>query len=266
MEQMEQENKRGVGNTNKDNPPNFKCRKWIFTINNPTDDDKKNIESMKCKYIYQLEKGEQMTQHFQGFIEFKNPISFSSMKKKLPRAHIEKCNNTEASKKYCQKTEGRIDGPWIKGYAEPVNLIKEFRPWQQKVIDMIKTKPDDRSIYWYVDEKGGKGKTSLAKYLCMNYNCIYATGKSADIKYLLHSFFEQDETKKNSLIVVFDLTRSTELYVSYQAIEEIKNGIFLNTKYECKQHIFNSPWILVFANFEPDLDKLSDDRWKVEIL
>lgn len=255
-----------IGNTNKVNLPNIRCRKWVFTINNPTEDDAKNIKALNCKYIYQLEQGAQMTQHFQGFIEFKNPISFNSIKKKLPRAHIEKCNNTEASKKYCQKLEGRIDGPWINGYAEPIELIKQFRPWQQEIIDMVNTKPDDRKIYWYFDEVGGKGKTSLAKYLCVNYNCVYATGKASDIKYLLHSFFEQDEAKKNSLIVIFDLTRSTENYVSYQAIEEIKNGIFMNTKYECKQHIFNSPWVLVFANFEPETEKLSMDRWEIRTL
>lgn len=265
MEQVEQRNTEEIGNT-KGQSPNFKCRKWCFTINNPSEEDKKAIESLNCKHIYQLEKGEQMTQHYQGFLEFKNPISFSSMKKKLNRAHLEKCNNTEASKKYCQKTEGRILGPWIKGYAEPVKTITKFRPWQEEIIKMISEKPDDRTIHWFFDEIGGQGKTCLAKYLCLNYNCVYATGKSSDIKYLLHSLFENDESRKNSLIVIFDLTRSIENYVSYQAIEEVKNGIFMNTKYECKQHIFNSPWVLVFANFEPDYERLSADRWKVKTL
>ena len=37
-----------------------------------------------------------------------------------------------------------------------------------------------------------------------------------------------------------DFTRDVEEYVSYQAIEAIKNGIFYNTKYESKMITYNT--------------------------
>jgi hypothetical protein len=62
-------------------------------------------------------------------------------------------------------------------------------------------------------------------------------------------------------ILLLDIPRSLEEYVSYQGIEEIKNGMFFNTHYEAKMVCYDSPHVVVFANFEPDLSKLSRDRW-----
>ena len=70
--------------------------------------------------------------------------------------------------------------------------------------------------------------------------------------------------KKNKLkIVMIDLTRCIENYVSYQGIEEIKNGIFYNTKYESGMVLFDSPHIIIFANFPPEEGKLNADRWNI---
>ena len=63
-----------------------------------------------------------------------------------------------------------------------------------------------------------------------------------------------------------DFTRDVEEYVSYQAIEAIKNGIFYNTKYESKMITYNSPHVIIFANFFPDITKLSSDRWVIREL
>jgi len=54
-----------------------------------------------------------------------------------------------------------------------------------------------------------------------------------------------------------------EEYISYGAMEKIKNGFYMSSKYESKPIIRNCPHIICFANFEPDYDKLSQDRWKV---
>ena len=35
-------------------------------------------------------------------------------------------------------------------------------------------------------------------------------------------------------------------------------------KYESKPICRNSPHVIIFANFEPDLDKLSNDRWIIK--
>ena len=54
--------------------------------------------------------------------------------------------------------------------------------------------------------------------------------------------------------------------ISYDAIESIKNGLICNTKFETGYKAFGEVHIIVFANMEPDYEKLSEDRWEVHPL
>jgi len=66
--------------------------------------------------IFQLEVGETGTPHFQGYVEFKQPLRIAAMKKICPRAHFEIAKGSQAqNKKYCTKEEGRLVGPWEYG-------------------------------------------------------------------------------------------------------------------------------------------------------
>lgn len=88
---------------------------YLFTINNPTDND--NPEKWEYKYlIYQIEKGENETTHYQGYIIFKKKMSIAGLKKINSRAHWELRKGThEQAVAYCSKKETRIDGPFIFG-------------------------------------------------------------------------------------------------------------------------------------------------------
>lgn len=98
--------KTGQGNTNLD--PSTRSRYWCFTLNNYTEEDITNITILRCDYVFQEEKGENGTPHLQGILMFKNACSFRSVKKKIPRAHIERCKNKLASIKYCSKPDTRV--------------------------------------------------------------------------------------------------------------------------------------------------------------
>lgn len=87
---------------------NAKSRNWCFTLNNYTEEEIKNLEKLECKYIFQEEKGENGTPHLQGLLMFSNAVYFNSVKKMLPRAHIERCKNKVSSIKYCTKPETRV--------------------------------------------------------------------------------------------------------------------------------------------------------------
>lgn len=263
MTDLTQDDTTTIGNTK----INSRARKWVFTINNPrdTDDTLLRLLLSKSKYVYQREQGEEGTQHIQGYCEFINARSFKSMKEILPRAHIEKCRDSDASILYCQKEETRIAGPWgplvIQKIKDPLK-DKELKQWQQDIINLLYEEPDERTIHWYYDSNGGAGKTSLAKHLCIKYpnQILYCGGKSTDIKYAISKFIEEGNYPN---MCIFDYTRSMEAYVSYEALETIKNGIFFNNKYESKMILYNSPHVVVFSNFKPELERLSLDRWNI---
>lgn len=84
-----------------------KSRNWCFTLNNYTLDDIGTLTQSSYQYIFQEEKGENGTAHLQGLLCSNNAVSFNSIKKLIPRAHIEACKNKNASINYCKKGESR---------------------------------------------------------------------------------------------------------------------------------------------------------------
>lgn len=253
------------------NTSNIRARYWQIVINNYNDEKlektKKFCEKNCTKFYINQEKGENNTPHLQIHMEFKNARYFNSLKKEFPDAHIEKVRNRDASAEYCQKEETAIapnisGGTMIKKIKDPLEN-KTLHQWQKDIINLCKTEPDDRKVNWYYDEIGGKGKTSLAKHLWIKNpkNLIYLGGKANDIKHGVKSF--TDNIDNDLKICIFDFTRSIENYISYEAIENVKNGFFFNGKYEACMVGFNSPHVIIFANFQPDITKLSLDRWNI---
>ncbi len=240
--------------------PSKRVRKWCFTENNPKVENYTNYIGFAKKYIFQLEEGENKTPHLQGVIELENAKTLKALSKLMPRARLSPCRDWKSSVLYCQKADGRLDGPWAKGIPiiRPLKTIQKFRPWQKLVVDLIRTEPDDRTINWYWESTGASGKTALAKYICANYNAIVLGGKGNDCLYAV-----ADWKDPNDLIVIFDFSRQTEEYISYSAMEKIKDGCFFSGKYESKMCIMNSPHLICFANFKPNLLMLSQDRWNV---
>lgn len=89
-------------------------RHWVFTYNNPT----APIEwPAHVKYaVYQREVGESGTAHFQGYVEFTNPVRLSGVRKILPTAHWEERRGTrEEARAYATKEATRVEGPFEHG-------------------------------------------------------------------------------------------------------------------------------------------------------
>lgn len=84
---------------------NLRLRNFVFTINNYTDTDVSSLKSLNSKYIvFGYEVGESGTPHLQGYCELPNALTFKSLKKKLPTAHIERRNGTPLqASNYCKK-------------------------------------------------------------------------------------------------------------------------------------------------------------------
>lgn len=266
--------KAGSGNTNSlpviDNIDK-EYRSMFFTLNNYDDNDIKAIKAYfqgrkNILYVFQEETGENGTPHLQGCFKSKSSIKFSTLKNLNNRIHWERCRSWIQAVDYCSKEDTRSGEIYtnmsikatIKDPLKDVELYK----WQKNIIKLLDKDPDNRTIHWFYDKDGCKGKTTLAKHLCLKHpnNILYTGGKANDIKYAVSEFTSNHEN--NLKMVIFDFARSQEQYVSYQAIEEVKNGILFNNKYEAKMVVFNNPHVVVFSNFEPDYEALSSDRIK----
>lgn len=128
----------------------------------------------------------------------------------------------------------------------------ELREWQQEVV-MALMMQNDRHILWLYDEEGGRGKTTLAKYLTKEYQAlILHNGSTPDVAMAYNK----------EKYVIFDYTR-TEERINYKAIEHLKNGIIFSSKYQSKMKFFPPPKILCLSNNLPDITGLSKDRWHI---
>lgn len=254
VEQLEQS---GTCNTR------IKSRAYLGTWNDYPEDYETKLKKYE-KFVFQKEIGESGNEHIQFAIYTKNPTRVSTIREELVGAHIEIAKSWGACKNYCAKKETAVEGTLVSNVKnrkvkDPLEG-KELRPLQAKILEILECDADDRTIHWVVDLVGNSGKTTLAKSLCLNRkDCIYITGKSSDMKYGISKWLEKNELG----VVLIDLARSQECFVSYQGIEEVKNGIFYNTKYESGMCMFDSPHVIVFANFEPEMGKLSADRWNI---
>lgn len=236
-------------------------KRWIFVWNNYPSDYKTylallapNIHGM----IYGREVGESGTPHLQGYLEFREKMRPSETKGLPKQMHWEPAKKSRLENIiYCSK-----DGDWEASrpsYRRPrrPRIISDLRPWQQEIVNIVKTLPDERTIHWYWEPNGGIGKTSMNRYLCDNWDALVCSGKAADMKYAI----AQMEVKPS--LIIFDVPRCNMGYISYTGIEEIKNACFFSSKYESGQVLFDFPHVFVFANEPPDYDKMSMDRWHV---
>ncbi len=129
----------------------------------------------------------------------------------------------------------------------------KFLPWQRTLMDLLEGPVQPRKIHWFVDPMGGRGKTYMTKYLCLNHGALTVSGKRADILFAY----------EGEPIVVFDFARAQAEQIEYASIEKIKDGVFFAGKFDSRQKIFDSPHVVVFSNNEPDQTKLSADRWDI---
>lgn len=264
MEQMEQLES-VPGNTESGTlPKSGKSRGWFLTFNNPDDIDVEQLISLfktagVVAYMFQLEMGEENTPHYQGCVYFKNPVT---MPKYIdPRIHWEYCHNWRAATNYCCKPETRIAGPWYEGVKPPKAKLEVIEPsgWQLDIVEIIRSKPDLRTIHWFWESTGNVGKTQFTKWIMSNFNGLVVGGKAADAKYAVAQYVKHRQLE----VVVFDLPRCNDNHISYEALESIKNGMFFSGKYEGQMVLYNSPHVIVFANVPPEKEKLSQDRWHI---
>lgn len=226
---------------------------------------------VKCeRYVYQVERGAQGTFHFQGHASLKVKERVSTLVHGFTLAfkhtsfNISACHDENALKQYCMKDDTRFAGPWAdKPIYRGADLphVTQLYDWQRSVVVEIKQSPDSRTINWVYDPDGNNGKTMLAKFLFYHYK--YPTFQFADAKDLMNLISKFIGKKA----YFFDLTRTKPASYSsrdiYSCLEQIKNGMVQNVKYQTSIDLMDPPHLWVFSNQLPKFENLTADRWKV---
>lgn len=235
-------------------------------------------------WAFQLEVGELTGKpHFQGFIGLKKKLRKLELVKTLPgeinEMAFQPCGDEDATIRYVTKCNTRVDGPWtcdsLKDKVpkkrkwgdisqEKIDAkMKEFedgvlKPWQASVWALMQQE-DSRIVHWVYQAEGNAGKTWFAKWAWRKHGVVCITfGKAADLYYLV--------SKIRCNGYNFDLARNATVAMEeiYSAIETVKNGLFVSTKYETQLvDLVIEPSIVVFSNHKPDLTALSRDRWRL---
>ncbi len=165
---------------------------WVFTLNNPTDDDHFDT-SLSTYCIIGNEVSESGTPHYQGYVCMKRRYRLSAMKKLMPRAHLEimsKKSNPKAASTYCKKdgefkefgtlplTGSEVTkNKWDSAYDSakngnfeeiPKDMLVRYYHSFKRIRQDHPDKPatlDETCGIWYVGVTGcGKSKTAREKY------------------------------------------------------------------------------------------------------
>lgn len=295
--------------------PSVQSSRWCFTINNPTQADRDNVATLgnderQRKYlIVGRERGEQGTEHLQGFVVFTRSVRRTRVANLLPRAHLEVARGTSSqAADYCKKEGDYDEFGQVPQHAGAHNVLQDFYQWGEEFIaeharaptspEIAREHPtvylryprcvrlfehqagmpairegepnewqstleaeldqeaDDRSIIFYFDPDGGKGKSWFQQYYLTKHPLkaqLLSIGKRDDIAHVI------DPTKS---VFFFNVPRGGMEFLQYTILEQIKDRMVFSPKYNSKtKYLYKMPHVVVFCNEMPDYTKMSEDRY-----
>lgn len=126
--------------------------------------------------------------------------------------------------------------------------------WQRALTEHLALSPDDRHVLFVVDQKGNQGKTWFAlQYIHLHDNsCMLNFGKKADMAHAL-----PDDVR----VLFLNITREQIDQINYSFLESCKDGFVFSPKYDSCIKRFKPMHVVVMMNEEPDMSKLSQDRY-----
>lgn len=186
---------------------------------------------------------------------------------------VESEHDASASIAYCSKDDTRVPGtdPWhkLKKLAayngnDVSCLDREMRPWQKNLLQIIHDKPyNSRHVYWMVCIEGGSGKSLFLKWLQFKgehqIGEISDAGTASQLKATAYTI-----GPKEAYFVDLPRVRSDSLEDIMRTVETIKNGKLSTSLYGGGDVVlFNPPLMVIFANYYPDVNWMSKDRWQI---
>ena len=298
----QQESAKNQGAGQEDSAPNTKHKRllnphtffsWRITYSKVSKDQLIQIltESKIMFSQFSVEKGKKGNLHYQGVSKpsaksrWKLDRMWRVFQKTIPSVcfpTLDYCEGmhinswSKAIVSYTEKSETHIEGPFTIGELDTaleekdgstdfdlkLSDLPKLYPWQQIIADRHKDPPPlfHSKIYWYYEPRGQIGKTMLGRYFHLKHKAIYLQGAG---RHILATAFNNP-----SFWYIFGLTRSDENRISYRALESLNDNFYMSgfgsdaTGMRCRK----TAWTIVFANFKPQLDCISTDRWVIENL
>jgi len=154
---------------------------------------------------------------------------------------------------------------FVKDYLEDNTEVMRvelhpLRGWQETLHSELILEADNRKIKFIVDITGNQGKSWFARYFCDYHkdSQIIVPGKKADMAYTV---------KEDCRVFFLDCPRSKQGdYIQYDFLEELKNGYVFSPKYESRVKKLQRCHVVVLMNENPDMTKLSSDRYDIKVL
>lgn len=179
--------------------------------------------------------------------------------------YCEPTQNIWASKEYVMKEESHVCGPWEWNIdAKPGRDLKaehlnEPYQWQSDLLDLYSEEPPMgwNKVDWYYDPVGQIGKTDTCKRLALRKDSYLLDGGAQKMKF--------QAAKNPAMVYMMNLSRTTEDKFSYGGLESICDQVYCDTfGSDQKGMVLRKPsWVLVFANWAPEMGKLSKGRIRI---
>lgn len=133
------------------------------------------------------------------------------------------------------------------------------REWQDELAQELEEPcNDDRKITFYVDPVGNSGKSWFCRWFLTkfpNMVQLLGPGKRADLAHAIDA---------SKTVFLFNIPRQEMEYLQYSILEALKDRFLLSTKYSSKVKVWATvPHVVVFCNEEPDMTRLSEDRYDI---
>lgn len=230
----------------------------------------RQLKEWAKKYVFQLERGDKGSYHYQGRMSLIKKRRPGTLKKALstafPRLHVSPTvvSNT-GNFSYVMKADTRVEGPWRDGGVvkrlRRQHRVAELYPFQQEIIDRL-DRWEPRIVNCLVDEKGCSGKSTLISNACMldGVYRIFPLRDKKDFMRMVMNTIKDDETPKALMV---DVPRAENVKTDFWiGLETVKDGFAYDDRYQFKTIEFDSPQVWVFTNTMPNWNLLTNDRWQ----
>lgn len=261
------------------------CCVWDITCPALRNDKDNLIRAFKAhakKWVFQRERGEEKGyEHFQCRVDLKHKLRPAAFRALLEQEDIHGFHASPTSSQaigkakfeYVMKEDTRIEGPWRDDPKEHFPALFRMpldnpRPWQKSVLELPY---DDRKINIVFDYKGGSGKSSLMRAMCLFQDGIHIH-QFKDFNHMCAPIIAHEHAFGLFTLIV-DLPRalptSKEISAICSNIETLKTGHVVDSRYSHKEKWLLNPRVIVFTNWNPSvlLEHLSRDRpvtWLVD--